>query len=307
MAKPAADPSVAAAAGLVAHFRRQRPLRGGSLIVTVFGDALAPRGGAITLASLIPLVGAFGLTERLVRTAAARLAAEDWLTTRRSGRLSEYRLSATGRLRFTEATRRIYAGPATAWDGRWTLVWLPALDAARRRSVRTALDWEGFGELEPNLLAHPTLTPADARQQLATLGLREVPAIFEARASERGAEQCLLTRGWDLADLASRYQRFLARFAPVRAALARRAPEPPAAFVIRTLLVHEYRRIHLRDPQLPHSLLPHEWPGAAAYELSRALYARVLPASEEHLAQVAARLDGPLPPPDAALFQRFGG
>ena len=77
--------------------------------------------------------------------------------------------------------------------------------------------------------------------------------------------------------------------------------------MLRTLLVHEYRRIHLRDPQLPHSLLPHEWPGAAAYELSRALYARVLPASEEHLAQVAARLDGPLPPPDAALFQRFGG
>lgn len=307
MAKPAAAEPAVAAAALIGHFRRQRPLRGGSLIVTVFGDALAPRGGAVSLASLIPLMGAFGLTERLVRTAAARLAAEDWLTTRRSGRLSEYRLSPAGRRRFTEATRRIYAGPAAAWDGRWTLVLMPGLDTPRRRRIREALAWEGFGELDPGLLAHPTLTPADAREHLAAHGLRDVPAIFEARAGEPGAERRLLERGWDLGELAARYRRFIARFAPMRAALARRAALPPAAFVVRTLLIHEYRRIHLRDPLLPRALLPRDWPGAAAYELSRALYARVLPASEEHLTRVAARLDGPLPPPEAALFRRFSG
>jgi phenylacetic acid degradation operon negative regulatory protein len=64
-----ADLSAAAAERLVTHFRRQRPLRAGSLIVTVFGEALAPRGGAISL-KLIPLAGPW-LTERLVRTAAA--------------------------------------------------------------------------------------------------------------------------------------------------------------------------------------------------------------------------------------------
>jgi hypothetical protein len=45
------DRTLAAAAALVARFRRQRPLRGGSLIITVFGDAIAPRGGAITSAA----------------------------------------------------------------------------------------------------------------------------------------------------------------------------------------------------------------------------------------------------------------
>ncbi|MCC7464113.1 MAG: phenylacetic acid degradation operon negative regulatory protein PaaX [Gammaproteobacteria bacterium] len=302
-----AEPSAAAAAMLVAHLRRQRPVRAGSLIVSVFGDALAARGGAISLASLIRLAAAFGLTERLVRTAAARLAVDDWLATRRSGRLSEYRLSPTGRLRFLEATRRIYAGPTTDWDRHWTLVLMPGLDLPQRRRIREALAWEGFGELGPGLFAHPTLTPADARQQLGTLGLHAVPAIFEARASGRADERRLLERGWDRSDLAARYQRFIARFAPVRAALRRRTPEPAAAFVIRTLLIHEYRRIHLRDPLLPHSLLPRHWPGAAAYELCRTLYARVLSASEEHLSRAACRLDGPLPPPDAALFQRFGG
>jgi phenylacetic acid degradation operon negative regulatory protein len=298
----------AVAAALVARFRRQRPLRGGSLIITVFGDALAPRGGAITLGSLIPLMQAFGLTERLVRTSVARLAADDWLASRRSGRLSEYRLSRPGRTRFLDATRRIYAGPATAWTGNWTLVLMPGLDAPRRQQIRDALRWEGFGEPGPGVLAHPTLTPAETRAQLASHGLGDAPIILESRAGGRGADQRLLQAGWDLRDLAQRYARFIGSFAPVLATLARRAqPPPPSAFIVRTLLIHEYRKIHLRDPLLPQSLLPGDWPGTAAYELCRSLYERVFPAAEQHLARVASRLDGALPPPEASVYQRFAG
>ena len=67
------------AAELVVRFRRQRPLRGGSLIVTIFGDAIMPRGSAIALGSLIELAAPFGLSERLIRTASARLAKDGWL------------------------------------------------------------------------------------------------------------------------------------------------------------------------------------------------------------------------------------
>jgi len=76
---------------------------------------------------------------------------------------------------------------------------------------------------------------------------------------------------------------------------------------VRTLLIHEYRRLHLRDPLLPARLLRTDWPGAQAAALCRDLYARVFAASEVHLAQVATQLDGPLPPPDASVMQRFGG
>src|SRR6202050_959149 len=93
----ASSAAATAAAELVARFRRQRPLRGGSLIVTIFGDSLMPRGGAITLGSLIALAAPFGLNERLVRTAAARLAKEGWLEGHRAGKLSEYHLSRDGR------------------------------------------------------------------------------------------------------------------------------------------------------------------------------------------------------------------
>src|SRR5258708_399316 len=63
-----------AAAELVARFRRQRPLRGGSLIVTMFGDSIMPRGGAVALGSLIALAGVWRALEQCIRSSRARFA-----------------------------------------------------------------------------------------------------------------------------------------------------------------------------------------------------------------------------------------
>jgi phenylacetic acid degradation operon negative regulatory protein len=50
------------------------------------------------------------------------------------------------------------------------------------------------------------------------------------------------------------------------------ALDPAQAFIVRTLLIHEYRRVLLRDAQLPPALLPLDWPGVAAYALCRDFY-----------------------------------
>jgi len=296
-----------AAAELVARFRRQRPLRGGSLIVTIFGDSIMPRGGAVALGSLIALAAPFGLNERLVRTATARLAKDGWLEGHRAGKLSEYRLSRDGRERFAEATRRIYSEPDTEWSGRWTLVVLPPMRAAERKELREELIWRGFGELSANVFAHPELDSRTLAPQRAPSGPLSKVIVFDASLAD-GAPQRLVSLGWDLEDLGLRYQRFVKRFERVLAALhGLRALDHQACFIVRTLLIHEYRRLHLRDPLLPARLLRADWPGAQAAALCRDLYARVFAASELHLAQVATQLDGPLPPPDASVMQRFGG
>ena len=133
------DPLARRTDALVARFRRQRPLRGGSLLVTILGDAIAPRGGVIALGSLIELARPFGITDRHVRTAIGRLANEQWVSSQRSGRVSFYRLTSHGRARFAEATQRIYGAPPRDWNGEWTLVIFPRTSrAAARRPARGA-------------------------------------------------------------------------------------------------------------------------------------------------------------------------
>jgi phenylacetic acid degradation operon negative regulatory protein len=298
----------AAAAELLARFRRQRPLRGGSLIVTVFGDSIMPRGGAVTLGSLIALAEPFGLNERLVRTAAARLAKDGWLEGRRAGKLSEYHLSNNGRERFAEATKRIYSEPDSAWSGRWTVIVLPPMRAADRKELREELIWRGFGELSSNVFAHPELDSQSLSMPQRQAGLLSKVIVFDANLADGNAPQRLVSLGWDLEDLGLRYQRFVKRFERVSAALqALRGADDQACFIVRTLLIHEYRRLHLRDPMLPARLLRANWPGVQAAALCRDIYARVFAASELYLSRVAAQLEGPLPAPDASVMQRFGG
>lgn len=299
-APPAAPPAVRA---LLRHLRRQRPLRAGSLLVTIFGDAIAPRGAAVTLGSLIRLAAAFGVGERLARTSAARLAQTGWFATRRAGRRSEYRLTRLGRERFREATRQIYARTAASRGASaWTLLVLPASGRVSE-ALRAELHWRGFGALHHRLYAHPAL-PAEA--WLLRLAARHGGLLLRA-AGAPATERRLVGRGWKLHELTARYRRFLRRFGAVRRSLGRGPVAPRTAFIVRTLLVHEYRRIQLQDPRLPARLLPRDWVGDQAFALAAALYGRVFWPAERYLSEQARRLHRPLPPADAPARRRFGG
>ncbi len=291
------------------HFHRQTPIRGGSLLITIFGDSIAPRGGAVTLGSLIDLAQPFGLAERLVRTSVARLARDGWLIAHRKGRRSEYRLTATGQQRFAEATRRIYGEMPRSWDGQWTLLVLPP-GSPRRQDLRHELRWRGFGQVSPGVFAHPSSSIESARADLIGLEGTAQALLFKTSTEDSDADRRLIALGWDLGDLARRYRKFLDTFTPVAEAATACAPaglDTTAAFVIRTLLIHEYRKIHLRDPLLPPALLPADWIGAAAYELSKRLYSVVFQTAERHLSNTTTTLDGPLPEANCAAFTRFGG
>jgi phenylacetic acid degradation operon negative regulatory protein len=303
----AAAPLEPPVAALVRHFRRQRPLRGGSLIISIFGDSIAPRGGSISLASLIALAKPFGLTERLVRTSVARLAKDGWLEAERRGRLSFYRLAKPGRARFEEATRRIYSENPRDWHGRWTLLLLPKGSRARRERLREELLWLGFGQLAPGVLVHPEHGIDDARESLRELAIPGPVTVLQAVTGDEAEDRRIAAASWDLSELSRGYRRFVELFRPVREALATERPSPLSAFIVRTLLIHEYRKIHLRDPLLPASLLPADWVGAEAYELCRALYARVFAAADVHLSQSATTVSGRLAAPSEAAFRRFGG
>jgi phenylacetic acid degradation operon negative regulatory protein len=300
---------VARTNALVARFRRQRPMRGGSLLVTILGDAIAPRGGTIALASLIRLAMPFGLTERLVRTSIGRLANEEWVSFERSGRASFYSLTTNGRARFAEATQRIYGAPPQDWDGLWTMVIAPP-SLKSRDDLREELLWLGFGQITPGVFAHPTYHESAISARLDELQSTGQLVVMKGSILSEAASANLVSMGWDLDELARRYKRFIDMFSPVAAALEGASAVPIAgdiAFILRTLLLHDYRKIHLRDPMLPAALLPEGWAGTDAQRLCRDLYATVFPASEQYLSATVQTQEGCLPAPAAEIFQRFGG
>ncbi len=301
MARPSSPPELNR---LVAAFRRQRPMRAGSLLVSLFGDSIAPRGGAITLGSLIPLAGPFGVAERLVRTTVARLAQGGWFTTRRGGRLSEYALTDAGSARFAEAARRIYSLDGARWDGAWTMIVFPSWPVPERDEVRYQLRFAGFGEPLAGLFLHPSATVEEATTLLSELRVQRLAAVLRSDAGVPATSPVLVSHGWDLSDLDRRYRAFLRGFEPMTAT---KSLDPQPAFLLRTLLIHEYRRIHLLDPGLPRDLLPSGWAGSTAQQVCQDIYFRVFSPAEEHLDTVARRLDGPLPPASAEALARFGG
>jgi phenylacetic acid degradation operon negative regulatory protein len=251
-----------------------------SFVVTIWGDAVAPRGGSLWLGSLQAILDRFGCTAGQVRTAMSRLTEEGWLTRNRVGRNSFYRLGPRGEASFGAAAERIYAPRGNGWDGLFRLVLFPDAEA------REALAAEGFGALAGGAMVGVAGDPA--------LLPRRLPVLL---AQGRGSEDArlLAAHAWPLEALAEGYGRFLDAFAPLEPLDI----PPEEALPLRLLLVHEWRRLVLRDPRLPEALLPEGWPGVAAHALAAALYRRLAPAAEAWLDEVGRNEEGAMPPSDA--------
>ncbi len=293
----------------VLRLRRGLTLRANSLLITIFGDAIAPRRQAVWLGSLITFAAMFGLSSRLVRTSAFRLSADNWLQAHRVGRRSYYALSDEGLLRAAHAQRRIYAFGLPAWDGQWTLLLLDAtLPASTRARLRRELLWESFGQLAPLVFAHPHANHESLNDILAGAGARDHVAVLHASGIEAYAAGPLLAimhRTFELARVAQAWQEFSKRFMPLRERVG--GLTEAEAFFARTLLIHEYRRVLLRDPNLPEALLPAHWPGVQARALCEALYRGLLPASEAFLVRHVETLDGAFSATPGAMLQRLNG
>jgi len=294
---------------IVDEFRSRPKLRAGSLITTVFGDSIAPRGGTVWLGSLIVTMADFGVSERLVRTSVFRLAKDGWLQSAQIGRRSYYSLTDEGRERFEQATHRIYGEPVEHWDGEWCLLLLSALDTASREAVRKECGWLGFGQMSANVLAHPSPDLADLDVTIRRLGVDDSLVVIAGQTiRSESAMRGLARDSWNLDDIDARYADFVQRFRPIYKALSGTAQlTDNTAFIVRTLMIQEYRKILLRDPWLPVELLPTGWHGIAAYQLCRNLYAAVHAQSDAWLDQVMETADGPLPPVSRSFSRRFGG
>lgn len=279
-----------------------------SLIVSVFGDSILPRGGTVWLGSLINLMAPFGLNDRAVRTAVFRLTKEGWLNPTQVGRRSFYALTDSARLRFQAAQRAIYAAEPRPWDGSWTIVLAGLLPPQTRERLRAELFWQGFGQVLPGVLVHPAPDALALRETLDDAGVSDTTPVLTAAGSAWAnglSIREMASRAWDLSGMAARYEAFVGNFDAVLPP----ADEPSAetCFVLRSLLIHEYRRALLRDPLLPDALLPAGWPGSRARDICRDLYCGLHRGTEQYLRDNLEPAEGSILEADETYYARFGG
>ena len=196
---------------IIDQFKRE-PSRTGSIIITVFGDAIVPRGGVVWLGTLLQFFESLDIDSGVVRTAMSRLAADGWLTREKAGRNSFYRLADKGRQTFEAATRHIYDPPPSDWTGRFELLLIG--NGEDRDASREALRNAGFGSPLPGVWVAPSGVPVPDEAD---------GAIRLEVSAEDDSGRRLLSASWPLQRTADAYLKFMKTFEPLRAAIVRGA------------------------------------------------------------------------------------
>lgn len=241
-----------------------------SAVIDLYGDHLAVYEYWAPIAAVVALTGTCGVAPPATRTAVSRLRTQDWLAPRPQEGVRGYVATRLARRRLRHARERIYAPAPRAWREQWHVVVVetPAARTARDR-LTASLGYLGYGRLAPATWVSPHAND-ELGAALEALGV----GWTEFTGPSREDPVSLVSRVWDLADLAQAYRAFVAD-APA-AAQARSLP-PEQAYPVRTELVHRWRKFMFTDPGLPREVLPTSWPGHPAREQFLEVAAALLP------------------------------
>ena len=245
-----------------------------SLLLTILGEYVLPRGEAVWQETLVGALVSVGYTQQAARQALARSVRDGWLETSRHGRRARVSLSAGARRRCCGPAReRIYSFGSAVGLGRPVarVVILRVPEARRevRHQLRTRLAWAGLGSMGGGVWLTPHVE-REAELREVVLGAPAAEATsFVASLGALGQAEDVVAAAWDLdAGARSAYEAFIEDFAAIRPSSAE------AFFRMQTLLVHAWRKFPFLDPDLPAELLPAGWPRRRAHELFAGRHAR---------------------------------
>jgi phenylacetic acid degradation operon negative regulatory protein len=277
-----------------------------TLVFTFFCDVVTQHGGEIWLGSVIHALAPLGINERLTRTAVFRLVQDGWLESRKQGRRSYYRLTQTGQHYYQRAASRIYSSNRPAWDGVWTLLFVSMVPEDKRDALHRGLSWLGYGRMAAGVYALPRNNRPPLDELLVDLDIKDSIVHMQAQADNVESLQKLVMSRWKLDDLRDRYKMFTSQYR--KAGKILRAGKPPsdhAMFLLRVLLMHEYRRILLNDPELPAAMLPANWEGYAAQALTGEIYRELATPTAKWVNRELLNCNGKLRGGSATLKKRF--
>ncbi|MEU1548337.1 PaaX family transcriptional regulator C-terminal domain-containing protein [Nocardia sp. NPDC005745] len=248
---------------------RRRQIGAGSarsLLLTILGEFVHPRGVPVWTATLVGALGALGVEEKSARQAIARSAADGLLVSQRDGRRVCWQVTTPGTRLLAEGTRRIYTflTDAPAWDGRWLVlsVAIPETQRQLRHKLRTQLTWLGMGSPTAGIWIVPdTGRESAVATVIEELGLADKAFAWTGTVASIGSPDAIIADAWALDDVEQRYAEFLSTFGDLAVTTA------AEAFQAQVRLVQAWRRFPFLDPALPRELLDHDWPGPDAAAL----------------------------------------
>ena len=217
-----------------------------SIIVSLFGDLAQKPGDRLSGGALSRIIMPMGIKPEAIRVALHRLRKDGWIDSARAGRASAHFLTEYGRARSAEVSPRIYTRVPDTPD-RWHL--LIAEDGSGQSALDEVLLTTEYFSLARNV-ALGAGPPPESCEELMVFEVRThaVPDWVRARACP--------------ADLAENCRSLLDALERAAALLP---PEgeitPLQTATLRMLIVHRWRRVVLRMPELPAAFFPPDWPG----------------------------------------------
>ena len=115
---------------------------------------------------------------------------------------------------------------------------------------------------------------------ISNLGLSSCTAQFTCDLDSFSDPIAVAQASWSLEEFSNAYQQLLADFKNVDQGFCK---TPQQAFLVRTLLIHQYRRILLKDPQLPSQILPTDWAGNQVRVRVAQIYKILSPVTDQYL------------------------
>lgn len=222
-------------------------------MLTLVGTYVRPRSRPVWAGGLVAALGEFEFSPGAARVALTRLVARDAFVRTKSGRHAQYAITPRTEAILTEGDARIFTlGRTSDGDDDWTVVWhtVPEDRKVERGRLTRRLRFLGFGPMQDGTWIAPRNHEADVNALLDDMDLREHATVWIGRPAGERDLHGIVTRIWDLDELALRYRAFTDEFSP-HAGRAAHDMDDRTALIIRTRLIHAFRQFPFADPELP--------------------------------------------------------
>ena len=245
-------------------------LRPQSVVFTLLAEQVVPRDVAVSSGSFIRALDGVGISEHATRATLSRMVQRDLLERHRRGRRVFFGMTGRCRHVLADGARRVWdigavnRDPGTAWT---ILTFsLPESSQHERHALRSRLSWAGLGSLHGGVWIGPS-PPSTIEPVIDELALDDHVHLFRVEADGAGDLAQVAREAFDLDELATGYEQFLADWADQP---SDRPAEDPLALTLR--LSTEWLQVIGDDPRIPVDLLPAEWPAVRAQDRFRQLH-----------------------------------